>query len=180
MLPFQRYRAMLPVWVRALLFVLIVPGSAAVLLPYLLLRAAGDLGRMGLGGWRSAGFPVALLGLVTYVPCVREFVVRGRGTPSFFDPPRKLVGGGLYRYVRNPMYVTFGAILVGEALLLDSAVLLGYVLVCGLAAHLFIIFYEEPTLRSSFGENYVSYCRRVPRWIPRVPAARQRSGATRR
>ena len=76
---------------------------------------------------------------------------------------------GLYRSVRNPMYVSVAGILIGESLFFSSAAILGYLLACWLFVHLFVVLYEEPTLREKFGDAYEEYCKQVPRWIPRFP-----------
>ncbi len=117
-----------------------------------------------------------LLGLLPLVPgaivgthCIFNFAWVGRGTPAPIDPPRRLVVGGYYRFVRNPMYVGFGAAIVGAWILfgrLRWTALLAMALLA-LAIHLFVVFYEEPTLRKKFGEEYDQFCRNVPRWWPR-------------
>ena len=151
------------------LFTILVPGTVTVLVPYLLLTSGFQLFPMENGAWRILGLPPVLLGALTYLWCAWDFTFTGRGTPAPIDPPKELVVKGLYRYVRNPMYVGITLILTGEALLFESAVLVlyaGLLLVC---AHLFIVYYEEPTLRRLFGASYESYCKSVPRWIPRLP-----------
>ena len=107
------------------------------------------------------------LGAALLTACIVEFAQRGRGTLSPVDPPRQLVVRGLYRYVRNPMYLAVTMILLGEALLLGSSDLVIYWAAFFLAANLFIIGYEEPYLRRHFGASYADYTRRVRRWIPR-------------
>ena len=107
-----------------------------------------------------AGFPVLL-------DSFYRFAMEGLGTPAPVAPPTHLVIGGLYRYVRNPMYVGVGAAIFGQALMFGSKELLLYGGLVWLAFHLFIYFYEEPTLRKTFGEEYDVFCREVPRWIPR-------------
>jgi protein-S-isoprenylcysteine O-methyltransferase Ste14 len=98
--------------------------------------------------------------------CIWEFARRGRGTLSPVDPPKELVVQGLYRYVRNPMYLSVSTVLLGEALLTRSTALLGYWAIFFAAANLFVMLYEEPALRRQFGESYERYCRNVGRWIP--------------
>jgi protein-S-isoprenylcysteine O-methyltransferase Ste14 len=100
---------------------------------------------------------------------VLAFGVVGKGTPAPFDPPRRLVVRGPYRFVRNPMYI--GAIvgLTGASIFYESLALLGFTAVFALTVHLFVMFYEEPTLRRLFGEDYIEYCRRVRRWLPSTP-----------
>jgi len=104
----------------------------------------------------------ALLGM-----CILDFARRGRGTLSPVDPPRRLVVQGLYRYVRNPMYLSVTMIVLGESLLIRSRALVAYCAVWFLCANLFVIFYEEPALRRRFGASYDEYRREVGRWLPR-------------
>jgi protein-S-isoprenylcysteine O-methyltransferase Ste14 len=111
------------------------------------------------------GAGTALLGA-----CIVEFARSGRGTLSPADPPRQLVVRGLYRYVRNPMYLSVTTIVLGEALLTSSAALTLYWAIWFLVVNLFVIGYEEPNLRRRFGSSYDEYTRHVPRWIPRRPA----------
>jgi protein-S-isoprenylcysteine O-methyltransferase Ste14 len=128
-----------------------------------------------LPGWsRAAGIAVMALGSVVALACVATFVVRGRGTPVPFDPPREFVAVGLYRYVRNPMYLGGAAMLVGWGLYLRSLSVLLFALPWFLLAHLFVVRYEEPALKRKFGAAYSEYLRTVPRWIPRRsrPSAR--------
>jgi len=110
------------------------------------------------------------LGIALLVACIIEFARRGRGTLSPVDPPRQLVVRGLYRYVRNPMYLAVTMILLGEALLLRSSDLVVYWAGFFIAANVFIIGYEEPYLRRHFGDSYAVYTRTVGRWIPRFPS----------
>ena len=168
MLPFRWYRRLLPLWLRSVLFAMWAGGITMVLLPYLALTRGGEWAHVPLGALRFCGLPLVLLGFGGWVRCLWEFAARGRGTPSPLDPPDRLVVTGLYRFVRNPMYVTVGMVVVGEILLLESALLLMVLLFLWLAFHLFVTLYEEPTLRRLFGDPYREYCRSVPRWIPRV------------
>jgi protein-S-isoprenylcysteine O-methyltransferase Ste14 len=128
--------------------------------------------------WTEAlAIPVMLAGAALAVTCVATFVVRGRGTPAPFDPPRQFVAVGPYRYVRNPMYLGGALLLAGFALYLRSGAALIFCLPWLLLAHIFVLLYEEPTLRGKFGATYEEYCRTVPRWIPRKPAAGRAAGA---
>jgi protein-S-isoprenylcysteine O-methyltransferase Ste14 len=108
------------------------------------------------------------LGCLLLAACIFEFGRSGRGTLSPADPPQRLVVRGLYRYVRNPMYLSVTAILLGEALLTRSLALAVYWAIFFLAANAFVIGYEEPTLRRRFGASYDEYTRKVPRWVPRI------------
>jgi protein-S-isoprenylcysteine O-methyltransferase Ste14 len=116
-----------------------------------------------------AGPGVALiaLGAAVVITCMTTFVVRGRGTPAPFDPPRKFVATGPYRYVRNPMYLGALLIFVGLSLYLRSVAVLGFTAAWLLLIHGFVVFIEEPGLRDRFGATYDDYCHRVHRWLPR-------------
>jgi len=107
-------------------------------------------------------------GVLLLTVCIFEFARTGRGTLSPVDPPRHLVVRGLYRYVRNPMYLAVTLILLGEAAVLHSRDLVIYWACFFFAANLFVIGYEEPYLRSRFGISYEAYTRQVGRWIPKL------------
>ena len=104
------------------------------------------------------------------VKCVWDFGWTGGGTPAPFDPPRKLVVRGLYRWVRNPMYIGMSLVMVALIVMLPPIrrELIVLLLALWVAVSLFVIFYEEPTLRRLFGDSYLEYCRHVRRWIPRL------------
>lgn len=127
--------------------------------PYVLLAAS------------AAGMILGLAGAALALWCVSGFAFVGRGTPAPFVPPRRLVTRGPYRFVRNPMYIGVGLTLVGAAVFYESPTLLGYAALFVLAAHLFVVWYEEPTLRRTFGHEYLAYCAHVRRWRPRRPPA---------
>ena len=114
-----------------------------------------------------AGFVVGLAGAVFALSCILTFALVGKGTPAPFDPPRRLVTAGPYRYLRNPMYLGAGLALLGAALYYRSLALLAYVAAFMLVAHVFVVSYEEPTLRRLFGSAYKVYCARTGRWLPR-------------
>src|ERR1700694_569874 len=119
---------------------------------------------------RPIGWLVVAIGAVIALPCVWEFAWRGLGTPAPFDPPRRLVITEPYRFVRNPMYLGFGFVLIGEALVFPHAarVILIMMLILWALLSVFVTVYEEPTLRRLFGADYETYCRSVHRWIPRL------------
>lgn len=146
------------------LFSLVVPGSVAVSIP---LWLVGDFRRPenGLLSWIGA---IAMIGgAVIYFRCAWEFAARGLGTPAPIAPTKFLVTTALHRYVRNPMYIGVALFIAGEAGFFHSLRVLLYVgLVLGVA-HVFVVLYEEPTLRRQFGASYEEYFRSVPRWIPR-------------
>ena len=101
--------------------------------------------------------------------CIYTFALVGKGTPAPFDPPRRLVTQGPYRFVRNPMYLGAIAALGGGALFYHSFFILIYAGLFFAATHLFVIACEEPALRRSFGAEYEAYCQSTPRWRPLIP-----------
>jgi protein-S-isoprenylcysteine O-methyltransferase Ste14 len=112
------------------------------------------------------GLLLTSAGVVLLVACIGEFARSGRGTLSPVDPPRHLVVRGLYRYVRNPMYLSVTAIVLGEVVVTRSTALAIYWAVWFACVNVFVITYEEPTLRRQFGASYDEYVKRVGRWIP--------------
>jgi protein-S-isoprenylcysteine O-methyltransferase Ste14 len=156
---------------RSLLWTLLLPGFFAGYAPWQFFGVSEvDLSLndpLHIAGVAIAGTGVALL-----LACIFEFARSGRGTLSPADPPRELVVQGLYRYVRNPMYLSVLTIVLGEILLTRSVELMVYWLVFFTAASAFVRGYEEPTLRRQFGESYDRYMSTVPRWIPETNAER--------
>ena len=149
--------------IRTVIFTVLAPGTVTIYVPYRLLPGGDfDLGRA-----RYAGIPLIALGAAVYLWCAWNFAWVGLGTPAPIDPPKKLVARGLYRHIRNPMYIGVLSILLGESLFFESLRVVGFALFAFVASHLFVICYEEPTLRRKFGAGYEEYCRAVPRWIPR-------------
>ncbi len=151
--------------VRSVFWAALLPGVVAGFVPFRYFGLGDvrpDLRRtLDLLAMVCIGAGAALLGA-----CIREFARSGRGTLSPADPPRRLVVRGLYRYVRNPMYLSVTAIVLGEALLARSRPLLVYWAIWFAAVNVFVIAYEEPALRRSFGWEYAEYAQRVGRWIP--------------
>jgi protein-S-isoprenylcysteine O-methyltransferase Ste14 len=119
------------------------------------------------------GATLIALGAALLLACIYEFAARGKGTLSPADPPKELVVKGLYRYVRNPMYLSVLTVVAGEIILTRSSALAVYWLVFFVAANLFVRGYEEPYLRRQFGASYEQYTRGVGRWIPRLRWARR-------
>ncbi len=122
--------------------------------------------------WRWSGTLPAVLGFAVALRCAWDFGWTGRGTPAPVAPPQRLVVAGFYRYVRNPMYLGFFVGWAGLWTVLGRANLraLAVALVALLGTHLFVLLYEEPTLRRAFGAEYEAYCKKVRRWAPRMRA----------
>lgn len=131
---------------------------------------------IGIPPWVVAiGILIAAFGAMLLITCVVAFVQSGRGTPAPFDPPREFVAIGPYLVVRNPMYIGAFSVIFGAALALRSVSIVCLGLAFLLAAHLFVVLYEEPSLQRRFGSSYVDYRQRVGRWIPK--RGRQARGA---
>lgn len=124
----------------------------------------------GAARWRWLAAIPSVLGFSVALRCVSDFARTGHGSPAPFAPPQRLVVVGLYRYVRNPIYVGGAAGWVGLWIVFGHVSLrgVGVAVVAVLCVHLFVVFYEEPTLRKKFGAEYEEYCRKVRRWWPRV------------
>jgi protein-S-isoprenylcysteine O-methyltransferase Ste14 len=154
------------VLIRALTYATLFIGFVLVFLPARVLSSAGIGPPPSTGAWQLAGLLVGAAGAALAISCVVTFAVVGRGTPAPFDPPRRLVVRGPYRIVRNPMYIGAGLALTGAALYYQALALLAFVAGFLLVTHLFVLFYEEPTLRQMFGGEYNAYCRTTRRWWP--------------
>ena len=152
-----------------LLFTVFIPGTVAGWGPYWILTAGGA--PLPPASGLVVGLPVGLLGVAIYLWCLWDFAANGRGTPGPWDPPKTLVVRGLYRYMRNPMYVGVLLVIAGWALACRSGAVARYGVAVALGFHLWIMVFEEPQLRRLFGESYVAYTKRVRRWLPGRPAA---------
>lgn len=153
-------------WLKALAFTLTVPGIVAGAAPYLLDATVGLRGSV-LGPLRYAGWILITAGIAGYVWCARDFVRIGRGTPAPIDAPQALVIQGLYRWSRNPMYVSVLLVVFGQAMILESLTVSAYGLVLWAGFHSFVRWYEEPRLARQFGGLYERYRAAVPRWLGR-------------
>lgn len=149
----------------SLLFLVVAPGLVAGLLPWWITgwRSAGEVPPPV----RAAGVVVLAAGVVVLLHAFARFVRDGLGTPAPVAPTRHLVVGGLYRHVRNPMYIAVAATIVGQSAILGRPVLLLYALAFYAVVGAFVRFYEEPTLARRFGAEYDAYRRAVPAWWPR-------------
>ena len=151
----------------SILFFAIAPGTVAWWIPRAISGWRFEPPLFGLHGTRAVGALFLVGGLAGLIACFTRFALQGLGTPAPIAPPSRLVVSGLYRYVRNPMYVAVTALVIGEALFLGSRALLWYAAGLWLMFHLWVWLYEEPGLRGRFGESYREYCAHVGRWIPR-------------
>jgi protein-S-isoprenylcysteine O-methyltransferase Ste14 len=151
------------------IFFLLAPGVVAGLVPWWLTgwRLGQPLGSWGWAPLRVGGAALLLAGTIVLLQAFVRFVTEGSGTPAPVARTSRLVVGGLYRYVRNPMYLAVVAIIVGQALMLGQLTLLLYAAVIALATGTFAHLYEEPVLADQFGEEYEAYRRAVPPWWPR-------------
>lgn len=154
----------MPVWLRAVLFVVVVPGAVAGWLPWYVAGAPADIWGASHGAWRL-GALVVVAGWVVLLWCARDFALRGRGTPGPWDAPRHLVITGLYRFTRNPMYVAVVSAILGQAIWFHSGHVAWYALLVAALFQFWVMVYEEPTLERAFGAQYREYRRRVRRWF---------------
>ena len=153
------------------LFLVLAPGVVAGLVPWLLTGWESNEVWLPL---RVLGALLTAAGVAVVLHAFARFVLEGIGTPAPVAPPERLVVGGVYRHVRNPMYVAVLAAILGQALLLGQPVLLGYAALLWLVFAAFVRLYEEPTLTRRFGADYDAYRRAVPAWLPRLRPRRSR------
>jgi protein-S-isoprenylcysteine O-methyltransferase Ste14 len=151
-------------FLRALISFLVLPGTVAGLIPAWIVSS--DRGR---GQGFIIGAVPLMIGVVMLLWCVRDFYATGRGTLAPWDPPKRLVIVGLYRFTRNPMYVGIALLLGGWSLLAASPLLAGYTVMLAIAFHLRVVLYEEPRLKMQFSEEWATYAATVPRWLPGLP-----------
>lgn len=152
---------------RTLTYATLFIALVLIYLPARVLAWAG-VTRPAIIAWpQICGIILVTLGALLALHCVVTFAWIGKGTPAPFDPPRRLVVSGPYRFVRNPMYIGAATALAGAAIFYRSGALLAFTIGFLLTAHLFIVLYEEPTLRRTFGVEYQAYCDSVRRWLPK-------------
>jgi len=149
---------------KSLLFLIVAPGMVAGYIPLGWLRNGTQIQT---GFFSYVAFPLWLTGVAALLWCFWDFLVKGRGTPAPLDPPKDLVISGLYKYVRNPMYVGVLLLIIGHFLWFGFWNLLIYAALVFIAFHSFVTFYEEPNLKNRFGGAYADYLKRIPRWIPK-------------
>jgi len=158
------------VMIRAITYATFFVGFLLVYLPARVLASAGIARPPIIAAPQIAGMLCGAIGTVLALWCISTFATIGKGTPAPFDPPRKLVIRGPYRFVRNPMYIGAALALAGAALFYKSAPLLAYAAAFLVVFHFFVLAHEEPTLRRTFGADYEAYCQRVKRWWPTARA----------
>ena len=149
-------------------FFLLLPLQVAGTVPWLLSRWRMGPPFWGWAGFRVVGVVLIAAGVPVLAAAIVRFVRQGRGVPTPVLTARHLVVSGLYRYVRNPMYIAVLSVIVGQGLLFGSAPVLRYAVVVAVGFHLFVLLHEEPSLRRRFGAEYEAYCRGVRRWRPRL------------
>jgi len=162
-------------WVRAVIFTVLVPGFVAGWMPWWLLNSGGETRAFDPGLWRWAGLALALAGIAGYFLCALDFVLKGGGTPAIFftrpvrfllgEEPQAVVQQGLYRYSRNPMYLSVIVAILGQGVFFGSTRVLLYGCAAFVFFHFVVLLAEEPHLRRKSGESYREYCRRTPRWL---------------
>ena len=151
-------------------FLVVAPGVVVGLIPWSISHWQLQAPLFGVPATRVLGTLLIVLGLPVLLDSFARFALDGLGTPAPIFPTRTLVIRGLYRYVRNPMYLAVVSIILGQGFLLGDRRLIVYGLLAWLATHLFVVLYEEPTLHRSYGADYDRYRATVPRWIPRWPS----------
>jgi protein-S-isoprenylcysteine O-methyltransferase Ste14 len=152
----------------SLVFLLLAPGVVVGLVPWWITGWQSSESSLDIIALRLLGGGLLLVGLTVLMHAFLRFVVDGFGTPAPVAPTEALVVGGPYRFVRNPMYLAVVSTLVGQALLLGQVTLLWYAAAVAVAQAAFVHLYEEPVLRSRFGNQYDEYSAAVPAWLPRL------------
>jgi protein-S-isoprenylcysteine O-methyltransferase Ste14 len=166
--PTQDGQTALLLLLKNILFTVLVPGTVAVYVPFRIAARSGPPFEFNWTVERAFAFVPLALGAMVYAWCLWDFAVNGRGTPAPIDAPKRLVAQGLYRYVRNPMYVGVVFIIVGWAILFQSRGVLMYAAIVAAGFHVFVVLVEEPILARKFGADYERYRREVRRWLPRM------------
>src|SRR6266852_6438108 len=150
------------------IFLVIAPGTLAVYVPWTFTRWRMAPPLFGFSSLRILGGLMIAAGLPVLLDSFARFAIQGLGTPAPVAPPQHLVVTGLYRYVRNPMYVAVSSLIFGQGLFFGNVSILEYGLAVWLGFNIFVLAYEEPTLRGKFGDEYKKFCAHVRRWWPRI------------
>ncbi len=149
-------------------FLFAAPGVMGVFIPWAMTGWHLERALLGFEPVRWLGGAFIAFGILLVLDSFARFALQGRGTPAPIYPTATLVVSGAYRFVRNPMYVAVSALIIGQGLLFGSWWVLIYALLFGIVVHLFVVGYEEPTLRATYGAQYEAYAAAVPRWLPRL------------
>jgi protein-S-isoprenylcysteine O-methyltransferase Ste14 len=158
----------MPAILGSLFFLVVAPGIVAGLVPWAISGWRWSTAFLGIAPLQWLGGALILAGIPILLDSFRRFAVEGFGTPAPIYPTDRLIVSGLYRYVRNPMYLAVLAVILGQALLLGDVRLVIYGAIICLAFDVFVIAYEEPTLRRRYGAQFNAYCAHVRRWLPRL------------
>ena len=150
------------------IFLVVAPGIVAGYVPWLICKWHVEAPLLGISSFRVLGVVFIAAGLPVLLDSFVRFALQGLGTPAPIFPTRHLVVSGLYRYVRNPMYVAVLSLILGQGLVFASIRVLQYGVAVWVAFFLFVVLYEEPTLRRSYGREYEEFRANVSRWIPRL------------
>ena len=150
------------------IFLFVAPGTVAGLVPWWIGKGRVHAPFFGFTALRVAGGVLVAIAFVFLLEAFLRFALQGIGTPAPIYPTKRLVVTGSYRFVRNPMYVSVVSLILGQSLIFGDIGLLVYGLCVWLVMHLFVLIYEEPTLRRTFPVDYAAFTANVPRWIPRV------------
>jgi protein-S-isoprenylcysteine O-methyltransferase Ste14 len=150
------------------MFLLLAPGVVGGVVPWWITRWVVQPPLLRVSTIRILGILLVLEGVAVVLDSFARFAFEGKGTPAPIYPTQKLIVSGLYRYVRNPMYVCVLLVIFGQGLFFGDVRVLIYGAIAWLITHLFVLWNEEPTLRRMFGEEYLNFTANVPRWIPRL------------
>jgi protein-S-isoprenylcysteine O-methyltransferase Ste14 len=149
-------------------FLVLAPGVVAGYVPWRICRWRVGAPLLGIRWFRFVGVLLIAAGLLVLLDSFARFALQGLGTPAPIFPTRHLVVSGLFRYVRNPMYLAVVMLILGQGVFFGSICILEYGVVVWVGFNLFVLLYEEPTLRKTFGLEYQEFCANVPRWIPHL------------
>jgi len=150
------------------IFLVIAPGTVAGYVPRRICRWHVEAPLLGISSLRLVGVLLIAAALPVLLDSFARFALQGLGTPAPIFPTRHLVVSGLFRYVRNPMYVAVVSLILGQGLFFGSLLILEYGIAVWVGFYLFVLVYEEPALRKNYGPEYEEFCANVPRWIPHL------------
>jgi protein-S-isoprenylcysteine O-methyltransferase Ste14 len=156
------------------IFLVVAPGIVAGYVPWRICRWHVEAPLLGISSLRLVGALLIAVGLTVLLDSFVRFALQGLGTPAPIFPTRHLVVSGLFRYVRNPMYIAVVSLILGQGLFFGSILVLEYGIAVFVGFYLFVLIYEEPTLLKSYGREYEEFCANVPRWIPHLRPRRRK------